>query len=154
MKQLLSKKGLGITFVILALIALILKMQSPQDLHTYPLSEEISLKRLDYFSHYQLVDNEGNVIMNKVNKIGEIDSKLLFFNELGEALQYSKEDGVILELSSSEIAEMTELETYNPWSYTDTLNYDDQMKFLLRLVYFAMAIVFTAFMTRILRSKS
>lgn len=70
MKQLLSKKGLGITFVILALIALILKMQSPQDSHTYPLSEENSLKRLDYFSHYQLVDNEGNVIMNKVNKIG------------------------------------------------------------------------------------
>jgi hypothetical protein len=154
MKRFFSRKVLIIVLGILVVVALYLRSQIPGDLHVYPIDDQISLKRIDYFSHYQLIDEDKNVLLDRVNQIGMSDSVYYFFNETGEVLSYGKNDGYLEQIPSEEIADLSKLESYKPWALTDSINNADSLKLALKLVYFAMIIILVALLVRWIRKKA
>lgn len=153
MKKFFSRKVLVIALGVLVVIALILRSQIPGELHEYPLDGDISLKRIDYFSHYQLMGIDDELLMDRVTRIGISDSNYVFFSEQGEVLIYMKEEGFFEQVPAEEIQDLSGIEYYKPWALTDSINDSNSLKLALKLVYFAMIILLVALLMLWFKSR-
>lgn len=153
MKRFFSRKVLISILAVLVIISLYLRSQINTDLHLYPFDDQIALKRIDYFSHYQLVDRNEELLLDHVNKIGKQDSLILFFNQQGEALVYNKKNKALQALKSDQIAQYSNVDTYNPWNLTDEMNDQDNWRLALKLCYFAMIIILASLLISWIRKK-
>ncbi len=153
MKKFFSRKVLISALAALVILSLYLRSQIDSDFHTYPFDEKIALKRLDYFSHYQLIGPDEELLLDYVNKVGIQDSILLFFSQEGDALRYNKRSQALDNLPSDLIPDYSSVETYNPWSLTDQMNDEDNFRLALKLCYFAMIIILASLLVSWIRKK-
>lgn len=148
-----STRILVLLLVLTGSVALFLRFQVKNDLDIYSLNKDIALKRIDYFSHYQLLDVNEDVLMDFVEQIGIDESFYLFINQKGDVLLYNRNDGNLSELSADNLSRFSAMERYTPWSITDNITDNDNLRFGLKLSYIAFIIILTALVMKWIRRQ-
>ena len=122
-----------IIFGVLVTIAALIYFNRDWESDIYPLDEHLSLERIDYFSHYRLLDDREYVLLDEVEEVGILPVGYIF--KSGDnfiAVKNGMEKVQWIEESTYENLKKR-AEVYNPWNLTDEINDSNPLRLLFKI---------------------